>query len=173
MLMKEFYSNISIRKMKLRLKINSQRTNSNLFIIKTYGKDKEIIIIMGAWDSSFQMRNFISTPMIGMKRVLARKFKVFSIDEYRTSKLSCYNEEINSNAIVSHHGISRKLHSVLVEKTSGTRYVNRDVNGARNIRKLFHHYIKYLADPDNETPQPLRFTRGYKIPEELLINAPD
>ena len=39
------------------------------------------------------MRNFISTPMIGLKRKLKERFKVYNFDEFRTSLLHYKTEE--------------------------------------------------------------------------------
>jgi len=35
------------------------------------------------------MKHFVSTPRIGLKRKLKKHFKVYNLDEYRTSKM-CY-----------------------------------------------------------------------------------
>ena len=51
-----------------------------------YGKDA--IMIYGDWSISKQMRNFISTPNIGVKRKIMERFETYDIHEYRTSKLN-------------------------------------------------------------------------------------
>jgi hypothetical protein len=43
---------------------------------------------MGDWSIGKQMANFISTSNIRIKRKLSERFKVFSIDEFRTSSLN-------------------------------------------------------------------------------------
>jgi len=55
-------------------------------IEKKYSKDH--IIIIGDWSIGKQMRNFISTPNLSLKRKLQERFKVYNIDEYRTSCLN-------------------------------------------------------------------------------------
>ena len=51
-----------------------------------YGKDIKIII--GDWSIGKQMRNFISTPNLAIKRKLNTRFEVYNIDEFRTSCLN-------------------------------------------------------------------------------------
>ena len=46
-------------------------------IEKTYGKDAELII--GDWNDTGRV-HFMSTPGIGLKRKLAERFTVYSID---------------------------------------------------------------------------------------------
>lgn len=58
-------------------------------------RDKtNITLLYGNWSFTKQMRNFISTPGIGLKNKLRKSFKIFNIDEFRTSKMcySCENE---------------------------------------------------------------------------------
>ena len=65
-------------------------------IKKTYGKD--ITIFIGDWsEGKTQMKNYESTPRIGIKRKLLKHFKVYNIDEYNTSKKNCYTEKTNNN----------------------------------------------------------------------------
>jgi len=45
-------------------------------------------VIIGVWSIGQQMVNFISTPNITLKRKLKERFKVYNIDEYRTSCLN-------------------------------------------------------------------------------------
>ena len=62
-----------------------KRTEDNMLnkIEKTYTKDS--IIIIGNWSIGRQMKNFISTPNLSLKRKLQERFKVYDdIDEYRT-----------------------------------------------------------------------------------------
>ena len=68
-----------------------------------------------------QMRNFISTPNLGIKRKLAKKFNIYNIDEYRTSCLYYKTEEKGDNFyITDKFNKKRKLHSVLTFKMETT-----------------------------------------------------
>ena len=90
-----------------------------------YGKDIKIII--GDWSIGKQMRNFISTPNLAIKRKLNTRFEVYNIDEFRTSCLSYRNEEYVKNLYVSDkNGTSRKLHSVLTRQVENSRILCKD-----------------------------------------------
>ena len=43
------------------------------------------------------MRNFISTPNLSLKRKLKERFKVYNIDEFRTSCLSYETKDLCKN----------------------------------------------------------------------------
>ena len=90
------------------------------------------------------MRNFISTPNLGLKRKLAERFKIYSIDEFRTSKLCYKNESECENLYLPDvEGNIRKLHPVLTYRIgSETGCINRDKNAVNNFRKLTEHWLK-------------------------------
>ena len=126
-------------------------------IERTYGK--ESIIIIGDWCIEKQMKNFISTPTIGLKRKLIERFKVYNIDEYRTSCLNYKTEEpCNNIYLPDKNKKSRKIHSILTYKMENNRLgcINRDKNGCKNIQKIFEYYIK-----NNERPE--KYRRGHII----------
>ena len=112
-----------------------------------------------------QMRNFISTPNIAIKRKLKEQFKVFNIDEFRTSCLYHRTEEKGEHLYyIDKINKKRKLHSVLtfqmetIESKCNYRLdcINRDYNGCLNIRKIFNSYMR-------DKTRPLRYTRGYEL----------
>jgi hypothetical protein len=132
--------------------INKKRTEDNMLnkIEKAYGKDS--IIIIGDWCIEKQMKNFISTPNIGLKRKLKERFKVYNIDEYRTSCLNYKTEEACSNLYLpDNKNKTRKIHSILTYKMENNRLgcINRDKNGCKNIQKIFEYYIKNNERPEN------------------------
>ena len=81
----------------------------------------------GDWSQGKQMRNFISTPMIGLKRKLRERFKIYNIDEFRRKRLvrfnsprtSCLNYKTETKCknlyLPDKKGKLRKLHSVFCE----------------------------------------------------------
>lgn len=155
----KLYENEKFRQYKWYAFINKKRTEDNMLnlIENKFGKD--LIVIHGNWSIKKQMRNFISTPNLGIKRKLKERFKVFNIDEFRTSCLYHKTEEKGENLYLpDHKNKLRKLHSVLTFKMENTRKgcINRDYNGCINIRKLFNCYI-------NNKPRPQRYCRGYEI----------
>ena len=148
----KLYQDKTFRQYKWYAFINKKRTEDNMLnkIEKTYGKDS--IIIIGDWCIEKQMKNFISTPNIGLKRKLKERFKVYNIDEYRTSCLNYKTEEPSSNLYLpDKNNKTRKIHSILTYKMENNRLgcINRDKNGCKNIQKVFEYYIKNNERPEN------------------------
>ena len=122
-----------------------------------YGKDIKIII--GDWSIGKQMRNFISTPNLSIKRKLNTRFEVYNIDEFRTSCLNYKTEELCNNLYLpDKRNIERKMHSILTFKMENKRKgcINRDKNGCKNIQKVFNHYIETGDRPE-------KYKRDYKF----------
>jgi len=140
--------------------INKKRAEDNLLnkIEKEYSK--EHIVIIGDWSIGQQMANFISTPNITLKRKLKERFKVYNIDEYRTSCLNYKTENRCENLILPSPitGTNYKMHSILTYKMENNRLgcINRDKNGCYNIKKLFDTYMTSGNRPE-------RYRRGVKI----------
>jgi hypothetical protein len=148
----KLYQNKKFRQYKWYAFINKKRTEDNMLnkIEKAYGKDS--IVIIGDWCIEKQMKNFISTPNIGLKRKLKERFKVYNIDEYRTSCLNYKTEEpCNNLYLPDKNNKTRKIHSILTYKMEKNRLgcINRDKNGCKNIQKIFEYYIKNNTRPEN------------------------
>ena len=155
----KLYQNNKFRQYKWYAFINKKRTEDNMLnkIEKTYTKDS--IIIIGDWSIGKQMKNFISTPNLSLKRKLQERFKVYDIDEYRTSCLNYKTEELCKNLYLpDKRNKERKMHSILTYKMENKRNgcINRDKNGCKNIQKVFNYYIEY-----NERPE--RYKRGVDL----------
>ena len=139
--------------------INTKRAKDNMLNIieNKYGKDSTIII--GDWSIGKQMRNFISTPNLSLKRKLTERFKVLNIDEYRSSCLNYKTEEKCENLYLPDlKNKLRKKHSILTYQMENKRKgcLNRDKNGCKNIQKIFECYL-------SDKTRPLKYQRGYKI----------
>ena len=105
------------------------------------------------------MRNFISTPCIGLKRLLKKHFKLITIDEFRTSILDYeFEEKLKNKKVINSEGETIKLHSVLMrqQKNKVIGCINRDLNGVRNMKKIVKQYMK------NKT-RPYKFRRDVKL----------
>jgi hypothetical protein len=60
------------------------------------------------------MKNFISTPNLGLKRKLKEYFKIYNIDEFRTSCLNNKTLEKCKNIYLpDKKNVIRKIHSIL------------------------------------------------------------
>ncbi len=155
------YQNEKFRKYKWYSFINKKRTEDKMLnkISNKFGSDSTIII--GDWSISKQMRNFISTPNLSLKRKLKERFKVLTIDEYRTSCLNYKTEEYCENLYLPDlKNKKRKIHSILTYQMENKRKgcINRDKNGCKNIQKLFQSYV-LTGDI------PLKYRRSYRFPE--------
>lgn len=130
--------------------INEQRANARLIKeIKTkFGKNA--ILIMGDWSDTNRLK-FMSTPGISLKRKLAKVFKVYNLDEFRTSLLHNCTEEKCENIHVKRGDKERKVHAVLTSKMSNKREgrTNRDLNSVLNMRKIVQHLLKTGTRPWN------------------------
>ena len=155
----KLYQNNKFRQYKWYAFINKKRTEDNMLnkIEKTYTKDS--IIIIGDWSIGKQMKNFISTPNLSLKRKLQERFNVYNIDEYRTSCLNYKTEELSKNLYLpDKRNKERKMHSILTYKMENKRNgcINRDKNGCKNIQKVFNYYIEYDERPE-------RYKRGVDL----------
>ena len=163
------YQEHKFRKYKWYSYINKKRTEDNMInkIAKKYSKKH--IIIIGDWSIGKQMRNFISTPNLTLKRKLQKYFKVYNIDEFRTSCLSYKTEEVCENLYLKFKKDpkekERKIHSILTYQMENNRKgcINRDKNGCKNIQKVFNCYMetgerpeKYRREYNNKSIQPLK-----------------
>ena len=161
----EFYLNEKFRKFRMRVFINTKRSEQKMInsiknkytINNTYKKRvKKPLIVIGNWCISKQMRNMISSPCIGLKRILNKNFNMITMDEFRTSCLNYKNEERVENMKDKKTG--KKIHSVLIlkEKEKVIGCINRDRNAVYNYKKIFNSYA-------TTGQRPLKFDRSYKL----------
>ena len=100
----------------------------------------------------------MSTPNIGIKRKLKESFKVYNMDEYKTSKIHYETEEKCENLVLlDKTGKSRRQHSILTYKMENGRLgcINRDRNACLNMIKLFVHFLK-------TGERHIKYCRGFK-----------
>ena len=173
----DHYSNDEYRRLKLLSYSNTQRTEAKLInnIKKKYGVDpngqkhnKQIVLIYGDQNIGPQMKGIISTPMIGLKRLLAKHFPIIEMDEFRTSCLDHRTEEKNKKAKVRRKSktidgkeLIEELNGVLVSKilVNGNivfSYQQRDKNAVLNFKKITSCFLK-----DNTRLE--RYCRSYKF----------
>jgi hypothetical protein len=171
--LKEIYRDKIFRQQKWYSYINRQRTDDRILkkIEETFGKD--IIIFFGDWSIGKQMKNFISTPNIRLKRLIAKHFLTYNLDEYKTSKLkSGIFEECENLSLPDKFGVERELHSVLtynreiydiesnILKTFKSQ-INRDRNAKQNMLYIVDYFLKNKEFP-------LEFMRKGQITKKIL-----
>lgn len=159
------YENDVFRKYKWYGYINRKKAETDLMrdIKNKFGKD--VPIIYGDWSIGQSMRHMISTPNLGLKRKLSEKFKIYNIDEYRTS---CINhktlERCENMYLPDKKGVIRKMHPILTYKMENKRKgcINRDDNAVNNMLNITSKYLK-------DKTRLLHFTRGCEIPRDNRI----
>ena len=150
--------------------INEQKSDTKIVnkIKETFGNN--IVIIMGDWSIGKQMRNYISTPNIGLKRMLSKYYKIYDVDEYRSSCI-CYKNKTRCDnlKIKDKEGNNKKMHQILTYKMENERIgcINRDKNGVNGIKEITEGIIK-------EGKRPEIYSRNRKkeikeIIEEIMI----
>jgi hypothetical protein len=127
--------------------INRKRHEDNILneLEQIYGSD--MIFVIGDWSGNGIMK-YISTSNKQMVKLLSKKFKVFLIDEYRTSKLYHKNDSEGTNLIVQTKKGEKKLHSVLTFKMgNNNECINRDYNSVLNMEKIVKSLIETIKRP--------------------------
>src|SRR5204863_4491218 len=116
----EEYQDKLFRQLKWYSYINRQRAEERMIkeVKEKYSKDT--ILIMGDWSdkcgSNPSRLKYMSTPNVKLKRRLNQHFRVYNIDEYRTSCLHDHikgAEERCENLYLPIEGKLRKMHSIL------------------------------------------------------------
>ena len=155
----EAYEDEIFRRYKWYGYINRKRTEANLVNdIKTHFNEN-IIIILGDWSKGKEQKGIVSTPNKGLKKILTTNFTVYSIDEFRTSKLNCKTEEVNENLYLpDRKNKLREIHSILTFQMENNRMgcINRDSNAVNNMVKLVKYFLK-------TGKRILRFCRDYDL----------
>ena len=146
----EKYENVIFRRYKWYGYINRQKAEAELIdsIKNKFGKD--VTIIYGDWSQGKQMRNMLSTPNLGLKRKLNEHFKVYNIDEYRTSCLYYGTHEKCENLYLpTKTGETRKMHSILTYEMENKRKgcIDRDDNSVNNMITIVEQYLKDKSRP--------------------------
>ena len=155
----KLYQATIFRKYKFFSYINTLRANDRMInkIQNTYSRDH--IIIIGDWSIEKHMRHYISTPNLTLKRKLKKHFKLYNINEFRTSILHNKTENKCENLyLIDKKYKYRKMHSILTYKMENNRMgcINRDKNGCLNIKKVYDYYMEHGE-------RPLKYDRSYKF----------
>jgi hypothetical protein len=151
----EHYQEIEYRKLNWYKHINNQKEEAKLVkeIKEKYGEN--IAIGIGNWSETKQMKNFMPTKGIGTKRLLARNFKTFSVDEFNTSKKcnTCKsNTKYYTNVIKAETFKLKKsyVHGLLCcTNKKCSKLWDRDTNGAKNILEIFQSYVYERKRPES------------------------
>ena len=175
----DFYSNILLRKLSFRRYVKTLQSENNLltefenkYLTKEdKQKGKKIVLFFGNYSRTTQMKGTISSPNIGIKRLLHSRFEILETDEFRTSKL--YNKTFKelTNVKIKKGRHSKKLHQVLTlkEETEQRIMVNRDKNASLNILHLGKYYLKHQSRPIEfqREKQKVEIKKALKLTEKV------
>lgn len=165
----DLYKDLIFRKCKWYSYIDKCRSTAKLLnrIEAIFGPRETLTIIYGDWSVGQSLRNCKPTPQIGLKREIHKRFRMYNIDEFRTSMLSYKNASKCTNLIVPDKtGQLRSLHAVLTYPMDNRiSCVNRNYNAVNNMKLLTESFLV------NE-PRPERYRRGFKLDTQLITSNP-
>lgn len=177
---KEFYQKPLFRKLAFRRFIRTKQSEVKLLneIENTYltkeeiKKGKKIVILHGDYSRTTQMKGCISTPNIGMKKILLSRFDIVEVNEFNTSKL--YNKTLKEmeNVSVKRKKHKKSLHEILTskEETKCRIFVNRDVNACKNILLLGKCYLESQTRPEEFTRKVIKSEKVKKPKKQTSKN---
>jgi hypothetical protein len=147
----EKYNDEIFRKYKWYGFLNKKHTDAKLVreIKQIFGKDTTIIYGDGSFNDTCKKGN-ISVPNKRIRNLLKENFKMYNIDEFRTSKIHYKSEvECENLYITDKKGKIRKIHSVLTYKMENKESgcINRDENAVNNMIKIVENQIKNKERP--------------------------
>jgi hypothetical protein len=177
---KEFYQKPLFRKLAFRRFIKTKQSEvkllneiENTYLTKEEIKQcKKIVILHGDYSRTTQMKGCISTPNIGMKKLLLSRFDIVEVNEFNTSKL--YNKTLKEmeNVSVKRKKHKKSLHEILTpkEETKCRIFVNRDVNACKNILLLGKCYLESQTRPEEFTRKVIKSEKVKKPKKQASKN---
>ena len=105
-------------------------------------------MIVGDWSDRCNLK-YISTPCLGFKRMLKKRFDTYQINEHNTSQIHHKTHEKMENFTIKSNKKTIKMHSVLTFKMSNDRMgcINRDLNAVRNFKNIVDSLIETKKRP--------------------------
>lgn len=119
------------------------------------------------------MKGCISTPNIGMKKLLLSRFDIVEVNEFNTSKL--YNKTLKEmvNVSVKRKKHKKSLHEILTpkEETKCCIFVNRDTNACKNILLLGKCYLESQTRPEAFIRKVIKSEKVKTLKNKQKINS--
>jgi len=178
--LKEFYQKPLFHKLAIRRFIRTKQSEVKLLneIENTYltkeeiKQGKKIVILHGDYSRTTQMKGCISTPNIGMKKLLLSRFDIVEVNEFNASKL--YNKTLKEmeNVCVRRKKHKKLLHEILTpkEETKCRIFMNRDVNACKNILLLGKCYLESQMRPEQFTRKVINLEKVKKQRKQAIKN---
>lgn len=146
---KDFYHNPLFRKLKWRQFVYTQKSEDKFLnkIEDTFGKN--ICLAYGDWSRKSQMKHFIPTKGVGLRKLIEKRYQTVSINEYKTSKLCCNCHKELSFMKIDNSKVFRCLVCKGCESSESkqTTFLTRDLNSSLNIRNITLEWIREQTRP--------------------------
>ncbi len=121
--------------------------------------NKPITLMYGNWsrDTNNHMKNFFPTPNKWLRNLLATKFNIVIVDEFKTSCICSKTEKEIEKHKYMMDGKMKECHKVLTISIKNTNptgeaisriFIDRDINGAKNILKIGKSWLKNKTRPE-------------------------
>uniref|UniRef100_A0A6C0CSH1 Transposase n=1 Tax=viral metagenome TaxID=1070528 RepID=A0A6C0CSH1_9ZZZZ len=151
--LRSFYEQELYRKMKWRQFVYTQKSEDRFLnkMEEAYGEDA--VIAYGDWSRTTQMKHFMPTKGVGLRKLVAKRFQTVSVNEFRTSKLCCRCHDELCHLRVKEDNINKKVFRCLVcngcasSESKQPVFVTRDLNSAQNIRQLALDWLNERKRP--------------------------
>ncbi len=104
------------------------------------------VIAYGDWSRTDQMKNFMPTLGIGLRRLIHKKYQTFTVHEAYTSKRcsACYQDMRNYVDDITGKDVHRLMvcSNCVSSENKITTFRARDRNGATNIMNIAKYYLE-------------------------------
>ncbi len=141
--------NTYLQKLKWFLYLNTKKHENKILedLRDKYGSDATMIV--GDWSDKCRL-SYISTPGVGFRKMLSKKFKVHLLGEYNTSKLSYKTDKETTKLKLHKNGELCELYPVLTYQMGNGRMgcINRDKNATLNYQKIVRSLIETQKRPE-------------------------
>lgn len=170
--LEKFYHKPLFRNIKFRVYCRTKQEEANLlnriqtFYTKRLTKrqikrgikkedQKKLLIAYGNWSRTTQMKGFFPTPCKGIRDLVASKFKMVIVDEFKTSCI-CNKTETEmkkwkyliNNKLKECHKVLTSIKSTNPQGEATERiFIDRDINGAKNILKIAKSWLTKKIRP--------------------------
>ena len=151
--LRPFYHLDLHRKLKWRRFVYGRKSEDKFLdrMASTFGSDAAIAY--GDWSRSSQMRHFVPTKGVGMRKLIAKRFCTVSINEFRTSKLCCNCSGRLQHMRAESSAKKKKVFRCLIcpecesSESKQPVFLTRDLNSALNIRQLALKWVMEKTRP--------------------------
>ena len=139
---KDFYQHELLRKLKWRTQIYRRKSEDNFLnkMESTFGKKEDVIICYGDWSTNRQMKHIMPTMGKGMRKIVAKRFDLALVNEYKSSQLChhCYSK------LENWQGKHRVLvcHGCCGSESKKSVFMNRDLNACYNLITISKDWIE-------------------------------